>query len=375
LSDDELLRTEFRIDDPENIEGLNRGVPDQEAHPAIIGYYDVTPAGGRARNPNFPFIRCCHCGLRRHWKGHVVRDDRDQLYIIGASRCGREHYGARYEAAERAFREEQARKAALLRWRNMLALAAPMPGELDEIFRSTGLAALELKRDAIRRASPDGFRRLQQVAEPGNPLVEVREERDHAAEAERQARYERALAAYQAKPSEARRRLRDEGLRPEPETTPIYRRESLPLGNVQGGSFLTDSGDVRAAALALRETLAAVHAVQATGTQGATSTELKRLLREMTDRPRALYHALHGASFAPLFFHPDNLERLERWSAGQRRWSFHRGESALIVQDSAKGRSEIGALAHEQAQLPASPTFMYIEYYDEQFLPMMADAA
>lgn len=40
LSDAELLRTDFRLHDPEKMPGLNRGVPDRDAHPIIVGYYN-----------------------------------------------------------------------------------------------------------------------------------------------------------------------------------------------------------------------------------------------------------------------------------------------------------------------------------------------
>lgn len=366
------MRTEFRIRDPENIEGLNRGVPDADAHPVIIGYYDETPPGGRAQNPGYPFIRCCHCGLSRHWKGHVVRDDRDQVYIIGASKCGREHYGARYEAAEKAFRDEQARKRALLRWRNMTRLVADMSAEVEALLHSEALAALELKRDEIRRASPEGVRRLLQEEGTGEPLYEIKEERDWAAETERQRRYERALAAFQAKSSEERRELRDAGLRPERDSSPIYVRTTTPLGPLMGAGFLTDVGDVRGAALALRDTLRAVSAIEASGTQETWLTELERVLREMTDRPRAVREARHEVAFAPLFFAADNLERMERWSASHPRCSFHQHEGALVVQDSSRGRSEIAPLV--RVDLPPTPVIS-AEYRDDEFMPMLAEVA
>lgn len=375
LSDAELLRTEFRFENPEAIEGLNLGVPAPEAHPIIIGYYDETPSGGRAKNPNVPFIRCCHCGKRRHWKGHVVRDDREQLYIIGASRCGREHYGARYETAEAAFRGELARRAALRRWQNVVPLLAPVASELEAILKSPALVALELKRDEIMRASAEGFRRLVQTAGSGESLREVREERDHQAEAEREARFARAMTTYENKSPEERRWMRDEGLKPQRETDPIYVRKSTPLGPLVGGGFLTEAGDVRSAALALRGTLAAIAAIEAKGTESATLNELQRLLREMTDRPLAVQSARREVAFAPLFFEPDNLVRMERWTSSNARSSFHRNGSTLIIEDSSKGRTAIAPLTRFETDLPASPTISSMEYRDAQFEPMLAEVA
>ena len=134
LSDTELLSAEFRFIDPENSIGdLDLGIPDAAANPVIIGSYDETPPGGRAARPRKPFVRCCHCGKRRHWIGHVIRDDRGHTHIIGSSHCGREHYGVRYVAAERAFRAEEERKAALGRWNNMLKLLPLYEAELTSL--------------------------------------------------------------------------------------------------------------------------------------------------------------------------------------------------------------------------------------------------
>ena len=50
LTDTQLVSAQFRYTDPENsIAGLNRSVPDREAHPTIIGFYDDTPAGDNLR--------------------------------------------------------------------------------------------------------------------------------------------------------------------------------------------------------------------------------------------------------------------------------------------------------------------------------------
>ncbi|HZF93867.1 MAG TPA: hypothetical protein VEZ20_03240 [Allosphingosinicella sp.] len=373
LSDDDLLRTEFCYRDPENLPSLNRGVPDQDAHPVIVGYYDERPAGGRKANPGAPMIRCCHCGYPRHWKGYVVRDDKGETYIIGADKCGREHYGARFEAAERSFKQEQARQKALTRWRNMTGLVPPMNAEVERILTCEAVRMIERKRDEIRRASPEGFDRLIRHHGSGDPMVEVIVECDYAAEADRKARYERAMAAYAALPPEERRGRRDQGLKPELDNSPILIRETEPLGPLMGAGFLTDRGDVRAAALALRDTLRAIEKLNAAGTDAANLNDLNRLLREMTDRPKAVWNAFLELSFTSIFFEDDNLERLERWSRAFPRFSYFADDGALLVNDSSKGRTRISAIA--DADLPETRTIDSLNYYTEEFLPMIADAA
>ena len=373
LSDAELLETELRFHDPENIAGLSPAVPDPAAHPTIIGYYDERPPGGRKANPDAPMIRCCHCGLRRHWQGYVVRDDREELYIIGAQQCGREHYGGRFEAVESAFRQERERKKALSRWRHMVKLLPDLTDEAATILRSSGLSAIEMKRDEIRRASPQGFDRLVRYAGSGEQMVEVREERNHAAEAEREQRFQRAMAGFLARPPEERRRLRDEGLKPELDNTPIIDRLSEPLGPLMGGGFLTAAGDVRAAALALRDTLKAAETLEAEGTDVAWLADLSRILSEMTDRPKRLRDAMIEASFSAVFFEADNLDRLKRWSASHARFAFFHENGALVVEDSSRGRTVIQPL--RDIDLPMTRLIDRMNYYTSEFLPMIADAA
>lgn len=373
LTDAELLHTEFRYRGPESIDGLNLGVPDPEAVPLIIGYYDETPPGGKKVNPDAPMIRCCHCGKRRHWKGYVVRDTQGETYIIGARNCGREHYGGRFEAAEKAFKQEQARKQALSRWHNMTRLVAPMAEEVAALLSSEALRIIERKRDEIERASPDGFNQLIRHHGSGSPMLEVKEFRDHESERKREERYERAISAFRNLPSHERRTLQEQGLRPERDTDPIIVRTSVPIGPLIGGGFLTDRGDVRAAALALRETLQSIEAIGNADTENARLNDLTRLLREMTDCPRRLWDAQLEVSFVHRFFEPQNLERIERWSASFARFSYHADEGALVVDDSSRGRARIGAFG--RVDLVETPTIDSMRYVTDEFLPMMVEAA
>jgi hypothetical protein len=373
LDDEELLRTEFRYHDPENIPGLNFAVPDPGAHPTIIGYYDETPPGGRRANPDAPMIRCSHCGLRRHWKGYVVQDDRAQLYIIGAQKCGHDHYGGeRFADAENTFRQDLERQRALRRWQKMMLLVPALKKEVDLLLSCEQLRRLELKRDEIKRASPEGFAALVRNHGSGKPMIEVREERDFAEEAKRAERYERALAAYQKLPPEERRRRRDEGLQPQPDDSPIIVRKTEELGPLMGAGFLTDAGDVRAAALDLRKSLHAVEALNRT-TKSAWVTELNRLLKEMTDKPKRILEAHLELGFVKAFFRTDNLERIERWSRSYARFSYKADDGCLLVQDASRGRAHIEP--PREVELPTTPVIDGMQYRTDDFAEMMADAA
>lgn len=372
LRDEELLRTEFRFRDPEDIDGLNRDVPDREAHPVIIGYYDETPPGGRKANPQAPMIRCCHCGFSRHWKGYVVRDDRGELYIIGARQCGRDHYGARFEAAEQAFKQEQARRTSLTRWRNMMKLVPALACEVEALLGSDALRRIELKRDEIKRASPEAFARLIRHHGSGDPMIAVREVRNFEAEAKREERYRQALWRYEAASPEERRELRDQGLRPERDTAPIFDRTNEAIGPLLGAGFLTNAGDVRAAAIALRDTLRSVANIERTGTDTVWVKDLNRALAEMADRPRRLRDALHEVALVSVFFERQNLERLERWSSALPRFTYLQDDGVLIVDDHSRGRTRIAPL--KEIDLPPTPTISGVGYIDEDFVELTAAA-
>lgn len=372
LNDDQLISVEFRYTDPENsIAGLNLAVPDADAHPTIIGYYDETPVGGRANNPGQPFIRCCHCGLRRHWKGHVIRDDRSETYIIGASKCGRDHYGARYENAETAFKADQQRQRALVRWRSMRGLITAYRAELSQLFESSALANLELKIDELRNASPEGFRKLVRIASTADALVEIMLERDHEAENARQAQYERAIAVYNSLPVDERQFRRREGLKPVEDSEPIIRRSQVRLGHLAGAGSFIDSNDVRKLAVAFRKTLNEADAIEDRGTDTVSTAELSRVLREMTDQPRRLDDAITQATFTEVFFERENLDRIERWSRNEARFSYKRDGLALLVHDTAAGNSRIEPMG--VIDLPKFSTLGAAKYLNESFEPIMAD--
>ena len=373
LTDAELLGTEFRIEDPEDIPGLNLGVPDRGARPTIVGYYDLTPPGGRRAHPVVPLVRCCHCWKRLHWKGRVVRDDRGEIYIIGARGCGREHYGDRYVDAEKTFKQEQMRRAALGRWRAMLPLIDGYLQECEALRGSSGLAALELKAAEIKRASPTGHAKLVRHVGTGQQLVAHWEERDIEQEAERDSKYERAMATYRYLPRSVQMEWKEQGLVPEREIGPIYKQMSEDLGHVVGAEFLTDGGDVRQRLIALRETLSAISEIDHKGTDRTPLKVLNQRLREMTDHPRELQAALHALSFATLFFAADNLDRIERWSRLEHRFGYVRRPDGLVVDDAARGRTVISPLG--AVALPECPMLRDTRYLNEDFHPAVMQAA
>lgn len=366
LGDAELLRTEFRFTDPENsIEGLNRGVPDADAHPVIIGYYDEKPTGGRRANPDHPFVWCCHCGKRTHWDGRVVRDDRGETYIIGARVCGRDHYGDRYGEAERIFKGERERRRALRRWQSAYSLVASIKADVEAALAWPGLTQLELKRDEIRNASAAGYQKLMRFCSTGAELIAHHEVRNHAAEAERDRRFALALATYKQLPPDIRRARRDAGEDPQRDDAPIWDRTSEALGHLLGGDFLRSDCEPRAWAIKLGGTVREIEAIGESGTDDVDTSRLSELLRRLSDGSIELQSALSRVSFTHLFFSPENLDRMERWSAQEARFGYAGDEGTLIVRDSSRGRSRIEPIS--DVSPPATRTIDIMRHLNEEF--------
>lgn len=367
LSDADLLRTEFHYSDPENsIPGLNRGVPDPDAHPVIVGYYNEKPVGGRKANPDHPLVWCCHCRKPTHWDGRVVSDDHGETYIIGAKGCGRQHYGDRFGEAERLFRGEQQRRVIIRRWRNAYPLVAGLQVDIAELLAWHGLQQLELKREEIRSASKAGYDKLIRYCSTGAEMIAHRSERDFNAEAKREQRYKAALAAYKRLKPADRIALRDAGEDPQPDNEPIILKTDEQLGFVTGGDFLHTDRDPRTLARSLSETLTAMAAIGPENTDEVDSSKLSGWLKAMTDRVSELRSQLFSIGFSHLFFSIENLRRLERWSDQEARFGYsYDNEGRLMIRDASRGSKWIEPIA--DLMPPIGKTIDAIRIFDENF--------
>lgn len=370
LTDDELLATNLRVSEPESLPNLSGDTPDPNANPQIIGWYDETPIGGRKARPRKPFVRCCHCSKRRHWKGRIVRDDTGKTYIIGASKCGRDHYGVRYQNAESAFKSEQQRQRTLGRWRAALPLVQAYENEVSALLASEALKMLELKRSELQRSSPTGFAKLAKFAETQEEMSEIREERDFRAEQLNLERYQIALSVFNRLPKEERRRRRDEGLEPQHDDNQVWRRVVDPIGHLTGGGFLIDRGDVRSPTIRLRTTLSEARGIQDSHTDGVPTSELNRLLRQLTELPKIISEAMIYVGFSTLFFEEENLDRIVRWSRGEHRFSYNRDHLSLVVRDTSRGVSHIAPMS--EIIFPDCPAINGARFLNDDFEKLMA---
>lgn len=343
--DARLRDISLRFHNPEtSIENLNRGHPDPNRTVEVIGYYDETPPGGRKANPNIPYVWCCHCGKATHWKGYVIRDSENEVFIIGAKNCGRDHYGVQFEEAERAFGQLVARKRALQRWdlvQNQVPIAA---ARMEAALHSDELRQIDAIRQAFKAASADCFRELVRHIKSRTPLRRRLSERDYDAEEKRRQRYDRALITFNSLPPEERRRRRLEGLEPVEDTDPIFREWMEEYGLIQGGLFLIEEDDLRSRLLDVRRAIKSCEAVISNGTSTIQTTMLTKLVADFRKALEAVFTAHANLAFDNLFFSQGNIDRLARWAEGFEHFGIEEAETgAIIITDRAGRRTSISA--------------------------------
>ena len=362
--DADLLTTEFRINDPENsVEFLSRSKPAQDGSPQIIGYYNETPAGGRLANAGEKFIWCCHCQKETHWRGYLIEDGSAHRFTIG-NKCGHDHYGAEFGSIERSFNEQRARKGILRSFWRLSEKVGSLSDELDVLLSCPFLAAYQQKTDEMFRVAPKAFGALKRAVSRGR-LRAVRKWRNKEAEDERSKKYERAMQRYLSLPSEERRYLRDEGLKPEPEDDPIYVSESADFGFVTGTGLLGFQ-DPRREARDLKRAISRVNEIVQTGTDNFPSKEIAIARREVYAAATVLRSSLIEASMSETFFDQANLERISNWSDCFRGFSFEKADKALIVSDEGKPLSLISFIKSRNiVAVPSLDVVYYTEVEDD----------
>ncbi|MFD1789702.1 hypothetical protein ACFSC3_19280 [Sphingomonas floccifaciens] len=346
ISDEELLSRQFRYEDPESIPGLCRDRPDQNLDPEIVGFYEVRPFGGRAANPDAPYVWCCHCQKPTHWGGRVLKDKTDSTYIIGAD-CGRKHYGDKFVVIDRAFNDQLARQKLLVRWSDAHAIRDQLLAEIKQVFSDPTWAEIEKKRAELKRVAPDVVYRLKALANRAGSLIVRDQVRDLAAEEQRRQSHDRAVAVFKALSKWEQRERRRDGLAPaDLDETPILKDREQNLGPLRGLGLFLEDRDVRAEAIKLRDAMGPIGTISKLG--AVRNAEITRTLRRITDAATALRSAFVETAASWRFFEPDHTEAVERWYAGSRH--------STIAIDPLSTVYRAGALARI-VPLPPRPTY------------------
>ena len=319
-TDEQLASVDLKVHDPMAVENLSSAKPDPYLTPEILGEYDITPAGGRAANPDGPWVWCSHCQAARHWRGFVITNATNARHLIGST-CGPVHYGVTFAGARNAYTERARRKSLLHQVARYCASAAAMCEASEQLLKGEELKALDRKREELRKAAPDAFLRLATYASNDSELDEQLQVRDFAAE-----------------------QRRDERVNSKSKGPAIFKELRRGIGRVQGKALLRTADDVREWLLRTKNAVLAIERLRDLGTD-----ELKT--KQLADAVRSVDRAIETASarieecrHAHEFFSEANLLRLERWSASHSGFRLSADGDKLRVADRRAGRSEVEPL-------------------------------
>jgi hypothetical protein len=342
VSNADLLSRNFRFTDPEKLEGLVRTKPDPDRTPNILGFYDERPPNGRKATPAVPFVWCCHCGKRTHWEGYVVTDDTEQRYLIG-NHCGREHYGADFSAVARDFQRAKSRQELL---RRVQAAADSIPAivaDCDRVLACQGLGEIRSKLAELWSASSSFTLQLRSRARSDARGLETYVRvRDFDSEAERDRRFERDCARYEAMPPNRR----DSIAPPVRETSPLFTHERRVVGELRGAGLLL-ADDLKGKLLDLKKTLAALLPKWTTDLNEASERELRDSLKKFADDCNDVASFVRECEQASAFFRAGHLDVLVRWNHGndQHSFSLRRVGTSLAVREEGVQETLIEPLA------------------------------
>lgn len=311
LSDDELRKVQWRIDDPTCLPNLQSRIPDELG--TFVIEYEYHLAEG---DPQVPCAHCSQHQLHRH--GYVLRDDRGRRFLLGST-CGPKAYGSDYHMASGSRDAAMARSKALLRWDG---LSEQLPSTLVElsflvegrVSRVLAGSRARLEKDASRIV--ERIRRLKPQEVDGDVLLSTTSEvRDHDEEARVQAAFVREMEALSELdlPTKEHNRRNQEARDRLGVGRALFKSIEISHGVVCKMSWLTASS---CPVVTLRVTISALRALLAKGQNQDLQT---RVLSQLaTKAVRILDEAntcVEQIGQAHAFFAVDNLERLGSWLA------------------------------------------------------------
>lgn len=325
FTDEQLAGATLKITDPTAVERLSHDRPDPSLDPVIVGEYDITPNGGRAANPDGPWVWCCHCQAAKHWHGFVITNNTGSRYLIGSA-CGPKYYGLSFVGAHRQFQEEAQRQGILERLRRLAAAADAIEASVSQILQCDALRAIDLKVAEIRKASPNAAQRLEAAVRNGQELQETVKVRDIEAELRRD----------------------EDSSRP---AQPIYRDQFVGIGHLEGVALVRTRGDCRERLLQLRQKLNDARRVFGEGTDAVGIRSLLKTVRAAEEAINSAEQAVDESRKAGEFFSKSNVARLERWSRSWKDFSIESDGDRIKIWSKHKGYSSIAPF--EDLSIPA----------------------
>lgn len=295
LSDADLRVAILDYTNPLEIEGFTNDRPDRDFAPTILGEYHL-PAGSD--------VRCSLCKKRqKHQNGFVVEFAPGQRHLIGGD-CGKRELGADFGLAKSRHNEERSRRNYLLRLDALVAAKQSFIEYCDTILFGEALGRLIALSRELESSAGNSMGRLRSMLMAGRVLTEEVMVRDMVAEDRRD--------AGSSETSSARA---------------LYKTETVQLGPLRGRGVV-QAETIRTRVFELKKV---IRELSSDDTQDLGTRVLQRRLMRVEAAMNEAETAISMLRDASAFFEPDNLERLQRWSA-----SFSKGE---LVMDGSRLRA------------------------------------
>jgi hypothetical protein len=291
LSEDQILGTEFYVDDPAGLDGIAHRVPASAGNPRLEYWYD-TRISGRGK------VRCNHCkeSFANHFAGYVMVYPTGERILLGRD-CGAKHYGQReFKGMLAHFKGAQERAYYAARRRAALAQEGALLAGLEWLEAHPSLSTYRELRRSFRQTLPYLDSVLHhEILRNGPSITHEIKVRDMAAEERRD--------------EEAERRARAQGQEWVPPKTksPIVKSEWPVYGVVAGAGFFRDEATpADAIASDVRLIKAALGALRDAGYVAVQKGIFKQLntafarVREQLARLRDVGNALSDANLVLL---------------------------------------------------------------------------
>ncbi len=308
LSDDQLLTTAFRTDDPARLPGIVQILPNTSDMPVVEFAYNTAGAGiGK--------VRCIHCKYDNHNRGFVLKFDNGTRMLVGKD-CGKKIYGADFDAIEKDFNAARDRADFLKMRLALIAHSSTLKTALANLASHPSIAMFAEARRDFNRAMAGVAASLASAAmtQSGALFVEDRV-RDFEAEVKREEKQELLQAQIDKFSKTEIKKLRSTGALPSGarKLRPIYKQVSRQIGTLAGLRFF----ELREMPAPTIESLnkRVWSSLSALETQRMSNVQLGRFFREfhgMIDDILAVIDRLA----APLdAFEQRNLDLIAQWAS------------------------------------------------------------
>lgn len=332
FSDDYLLQTDLRIQDPEAEQSLLEAVPDNGEVPSIVAWYNVRPEGGK-RNPDYSdtFVWCAHCRGRRHWAGYLARYSDGTGILIG-NVCGNKQYGVDFDRVENEFISKKNRQTYLRQFVALKASIAPIVAELHAAINSDVVRRFhDLRRYlAYHYREPLGPRQEDEIDTPDpadralfpflsvtmgqvvmkneNQLFRTVKERDFEAEERERERLQEKYTEYDSLTVSAKKRWHQLNGRPKRDVPKIFRPTPRNFAALRGSDLFRFVVKPKPQLEALWEQAKGMYAEDLRASTDSYSTsELKRIVLAFREIADTAFEIREQLTAPDAFFEPRNL--------------------------------------------------------------------